>query len=146
MDSSQISRRAQLSPATFDLSEIKVSALMCVFNGKRFLAEAIDSILSQKWSEFELVIVDDGSTDSTAEILSAYTDPRVVLIKNPRNLGLVASLNRGLAVARGEYIARQDADDISCRERISDQVQFLEQHKNVAVIGTDYVEVHTDPA
>ena len=114
----------------------RVSVVMAAFNAAPFLRDAIDSILGQTFTDFEFIIVDDGSTDGTAEIIESYTDPRIRLIRNPGNLGLVASLNRGLAAARGEYIARMDADDESLSGRLEAQVRFLDTHPEIGLCGT----------
>jgi glycosyltransferase involved in cell wall biosynthesis len=119
----------------------KVTVLMAVYNGERYLREAIDSILNQTFRDFELTIVNDGSIDRTAEIISSYDDPRIQLINNDLNLGLTKSLNKGLAVARGKYVARQDADDISEPERLAKQVAFLEAQPDLALLGTFYQEI-----
>lgn len=118
----------------------KVSVVMSVYNGEKYLREAIDSILEQAFRDLEFVIVDDGSTDSTWAILASYNDPRIVLLRNEENIGLTRSLNKGLAVARGEYIARMDADDTSLPERLEKQVAYLDAHPGVGLIGT-WVEI-----
>jgi hypothetical protein len=115
--------------------------VMAVYNGERFLREAIDSILAQEYTDFELIIVDDGSTDRSREIIGSYQDARIVVVENKRNLGLARSLNRGLAVARGEYIARQDADDVSLPNRLSRQVAFLDARPSVALVGSAHAEI-----
>jgi len=109
---------------------------MSVHNGEMYLADAVQSVLGQTFSDFEFIIVDDGSTDSTSKILDSYTDPRVVLIKNEHNLGLTASLNNGISFVRGKYIARMDADDISLPNRLSLQVEYLEKNESVGVLGS----------
>jgi len=114
----------------------KVTVLMSVYNGERYLNEAVDSILSQTFTDFEFLIIDDASTDRTPEILRSYDDPRIRVVTNEENLGLTKSLNKGLALAKGEYIARMDADDISLPERFEKQIKFLENHPNVALVGT----------
>ena len=106
-----------------------ITVLMPVFNAAKDLREAIDSILTQTERNFEFLIIDDGSTDSTAEILSTYTDPRIRRMQNPVNLGLVASLNIGISLARGTYLARMDADDISLPDRLKHQLAFIEQEQ-----------------
>jgi len=106
-----------------------ITVLMPVFNGAKHLREAIDSILAQTERDFEFLIIDDGSTDNTAEILSSYSDPRIRRLQNPVNLGLVASLNIGISQARGTYLARMDADDISLPDRFKHQLTFLEQEQ-----------------
>ena len=116
----------------------RVSVLMSVFNGERFLKRAVESILGQTFTDFEFLILDDGSTDTTWEILGKYTekDTRIVLIRNEQNIGLTRSLNKGLRLAQGEYLARQDADDISQAQRLELQVKFLDAHPEVGVVGS----------
>lgn len=109
---------------------------MCVFNGEQYLHEAVASILGQTFTNFEFVIVDDGSGPVAKEVLSSYDDRRIRLVTNPVNLGLTRSLNIGLAACQGEYVARMDADDVSHPERLEKQVAFLDEHRDVAVLGT----------
>ena len=122
----------------------KVSILMCVYNGEIHLREAVESILNQSFKDFEFVIVDDGSTDSSWQILTEYSigDSRIVLIQNEKNLGLEKSLNKGLAATKGEYFARQDADDVSIANRLQLQVDFLDNHPEVGALGTcvEYID------
>jgi glycosyltransferase involved in cell wall biosynthesis len=117
----------------------KVSVLMSVYNGESHLGEAVESILNQTFTDFEFIIVDDRSTDSTWSILSEYAarDKRIVLQQNKNNIGLAKSLNKGLAIARGEYIARQDADDISLSVRFANQVEYLDKNIEIGVLGTE---------
>jgi len=124
----------------------RVSLLMPVYNEERYVREAIDSILGQTFADFELVLVEDGSTDDTRNILADYArrDARVVLVENGRNRGLVYSLNRGLALARGEYIARMDANDISLPWRIERQVRYMDQHPEVGVLGTNIAYINAE--
>lgn len=122
----------------------KVTVLMAVYNGERYLQEAIDSILAQTYHDFEFLIINDGSSDSTWEILNSYKDPRIRLLNNDSNLGLTRSLNKGLKLAEGELIARQDGDDISEPERLAKQVAFLETHPEVALVGTQYKEIDSE--
>jgi glycosyltransferase involved in cell wall biosynthesis len=119
----------------------RVSVLMSVFNGERYLREAIDSILTQTFTDFEYLIINDGSSDTSRSIILSYNDSRIRLIDNDQNIGLTKSLNRGLAVAGGEFIARQDADDISLPERLAKQVAFMDANPHVALTGTWYQEV-----
>jgi glycosyltransferase involved in cell wall biosynthesis len=109
---------------------------MGVYNGERYLHEAVTSILNQTYKDFEFIIIDDASTDSTNSILSSFNDARIKVIKNQTNLGLTKSLNKGLAQASGKYIARMDADDISDVTRFEKQVEFLDQNENIAMCGT----------
>src|SRR5437879_6502478 len=114
----------------------KVSVLLAVFNGECHLEGSLRSILNQSFADFELIVVDDGSTDGTAEILAAVgrADPRVVVVRQA-NRGLTASLIRAASLARGAYLARQDADDISPPERFRRQVDFLDAHPSIAAVG-----------
>lgn len=109
---------------------------MAVHNGERYLCQAIDSILGQTFTDFEFIIIDDGSIDSSLEIISSYDDPRVRLIKNAENLGLTPSLNIGFDTASGEYIARMDSDDVSLPERLRKQVAYMDEHPEIAASGT----------
>ncbi len=113
-----------------------VSVVMSVLNGERFLAEAVESILAQSFADFEFIIIDDGSTDRTSAILETYekTDTRV-LVHHQENKGLVEALNRGCALAHGKYIARIDADDVALQDRLKRQVEFMETHPGVALVG-----------
>ena len=113
----------------------QVTVLMPVFNAERYLHEAVDSILSQTFTDFEFLIIDDGSTDGSAALIDSYSDPRIRFVRNLCNLGLTATLNIGLDAARGEYIARMDADDISLPERLAAQVAFLDTHPNIGMVG-----------
>lgn len=114
----------------------KVSVLMPVYNGEKYLREAIDSILSQIFTDFEFVIVDDASTDRSVEIIKSYRDPRILFTRNDSNLGLIATLNRGLERASGEYVARMDQDDVSLPERLARQVAFMDSNPDIAASGT----------
>lgn len=118
----------------------RVTVLMAVYNGERWLEEAVRSILDQEFRDFEFVIVDDGSVDGSRAILTRIgaDDPRVIVIANESNRGLPESLNRGLEIARGEYVARQDADDLSEPGRLSAQVALLDSRPDVALVSTNY--------
>ncbi|MCW5875594.1 MAG: glycosyltransferase [Anaerolineales bacterium] len=113
----------------------KVSVVMAVHNGELYLSEALDSIFQQSLRDFEFLVIDDASTDGTAEILAACTDPRLHIHTNKSQLGLAASLNLGLEQARGEYIARMDHDDISLPRRLEMQASYLDEHPDVDVLG-----------
>jgi hypothetical protein len=114
-----------------------VSVLMPVSNGARYLEEAIQSILQQTFSDFEFIIINDGSTDGTAGIIDRYrlNDSRIHIYEQPHQ-GLVPALNHGLEVARGVYIARMDADDVSVPHRLAVQVEFMDSQPAVGVCGT----------
>jgi glycosyltransferase involved in cell wall biosynthesis len=114
----------------------KVTILMSAYNGIRYLYEALDSICHQTFGDFEFIIVNDGSTDETKELLEDYTDNRITIINNEKNLGLSRSLNIGIEQSRGEYIARMDADDIALPERLSKQMQFLNRYPEIDILGS----------
>lgn len=109
---------------------------MPVYNGAVFLASAIDSILNQSFSEFELIIINDGSTDESEKIILSYSDHRIVYIRNEKNLGLVNSLNKCIKICKGEFIARMDADDISLPDRLQTQVNFLRSNQHFAMVAS----------
>jgi glycosyltransferase involved in cell wall biosynthesis len=119
------------------MSAPAVTVLVPVFNGAAHLRESLESILRQRFCDFELLVIDDGSTDDTARILDEVEDRRLRVLRNETNLGLVATLNRGLAEARGEWIARQDADDISAPGRLIAQMSFARGNPSVPVVGAD---------
>ena len=108
---------------------------MPVFNGERYLIESVDSILDQSFKDFEFLIVDDGSIDGSAAILKRYSDPRIRLISNGENKGLIYSLNLGFKMARGDYVARMDCDDLSLPSRLERQFHFMESNPDMAVCG-----------
>lgn len=114
-----------------------ISVLMAVYNGEKHLSEAIESILGQTLADFEFIIIEDGSSDKSLEIISSYNDSRIRLIKNQAQIGLAASLNKGVSIASGRYIARMDADDISNRDRLKKQYDFMETHPYIGVLGTE---------
>lgn len=120
----------------------RVSVLMAVHNGRDHVRQAMDSIYRQTYQNFEFIIVDDASTDGTAEMLQQWKDHRTAIIRNETNLGLTKSLNIGLQHCRGEYIARMDADDISLPERFARQVDFLDRHSDFAMVGSSYYRIN----
>jgi glycosyltransferase involved in cell wall biosynthesis len=113
----------------------RVSVLMPVFNGEPYLRQSMESILNQSYSNFEFIIINDGSQDQSRNIISSYNDPRIRLIDQPENLGYGLALNRGIDQAQGEYIARMDCDDISLPERLAKQIIFMDSHPEVGVCG-----------
>ena len=112
-----------------------VSVVMAVKNGGQIMREAIDSILNQTFTDFEFIIINDGSTDETLEVLAEYSDPRIQ-VYSQENQGVARSANRGIALARGFYIARQDHDDISLPTRLEKQVAYLDAHPECGLLGT----------
>ena len=121
----------------------RVSVVMPVRNGGAYLLPAIESVLGQTYRDFELIVVDDGSTDATAELLAAVTDPRIRIFRGSRR-GVVAARNEALGHARGELIACMDADDIAMPRRFARQVEFLDANPHVAVLGSAVMRI--DPA
>jgi glycosyltransferase involved in cell wall biosynthesis len=115
---------------------------MSVYNGEKYLNEAIDSILAQTFINFNFLIINDGSTDGTDKILQSYNDKRIKIVNNEKNIGLTKSLNKGLKLARGEYIARQDSDDVSMPKRLEKEVSFLDHNKNTTLVGTYYYMIN----
>lgn len=116
----------------------KVSVIMSVYNGEEFLRDSILSILNQTYSDFEFVIIDDCSTDNTLKILEEFykKDSRIKILNNTQNLGLTKSLNKAISESSGEYLARLDAGDVSSPDRLEKQVAFLDQHKEVGLLGS----------
>ena len=114
----------------------KLSVIIPVFNAESYLREAIDSIIQQSFTDWELIIINDGSTDSSERIIADYTDPRIKYYKNEGNIGLIATLNKGIDLCKGEYIARMDADDISETDRFKYQLAFFKKNKEYAMCGT----------
>ncbi|NDV46092.1 glycosyltransferase [Paludibacter sp. 221] len=113
-----------------------ISIIMPAFNASSFIGEAIESILQQSYDSFEFIIVDDGSTDDTVEIIQAYRDKRIRLLLNGVNKGVAFSLNRGIKNAKGRYIARMDADDIALAERLKVQYDFMEAHADIDICSS----------
>lgn len=116
----------------------KVSVVLPAYNSERFIGPAIESILAQTFADLELIVIDDCSKDNTWEVIQAYArrDPRIVALRNEKNLNLANSLNKGIAGARGKYIVRMDHDDISVPTRIEKQVAFLDANPDVGIVGS----------
>jgi glycosyltransferase involved in cell wall biosynthesis len=112
-----------------------VSVVLPVYNCPDYIGEAIKSILDQTFKYFEFIIIDDGSTDNTSEVIQTFNDPRIHFFRQ-QNQGLAATLNRGIEMAHGKYIARQDQDDISLPERLEKQVIYLDSHPECGMVGT----------
>jgi glycosyltransferase involved in cell wall biosynthesis len=115
----------------------QVSILMPAFQCEKYVAISIESILCQTFQDFEFIIIDDCSSDKTWEIIKHYArkDPRIQAIQNDKNLGIAGNRNKLIALAQGEFIAWQDADDISCADRIAKQCEFLHNHPEVGIVG-----------
>lgn len=124
------------SSVTNSRTKPRVTVLMPVYNAASYVAEALESILNQTYRDFEFLIIDDGSTDQSSQIISSYDDPRIRFHINDQNLGITRTLNNGLDLASGEYIVRMDADDISLPNRLERQVAFMDSNPDVGVCGT----------
>ncbi len=120
----------------------RVSVVMSVYNGEKYLEQAIRSVLRQTFPNFEFIIVDDASTDKSTEIISSFDDPRIKLIRNKTNIGLTLSLIEGINQAKGEYIARMDADDVSLPHRLETEVRFLDLHQDYALVGSSFYVIN----
>ena len=112
-----------------------ITVLMPVYNGEIYLKKAIDSILTQTFQDFELIIINDGSRDGSQKIIKSYNDQRIRLI-NQDNQGLVGALNNGIKLSLGKYIVRMDQDDISMKNRLFEQINFMESNPNIGISGT----------
>ena len=113
-----------------------ISIVLPVYNSGQYLAETINSLLAQTFTDFELIIIDDGSTDNSTEIISGYADKRIRLLRNERNFGLIYTLNKGVELAKGKYIARIDGDDICAPDRLERQLYYFQQDPSVAVVAS----------
>lgn len=125
---------------TNDMSQMTptISVLMPAYNAADYIREAIDSILNQTFLDFEFIIINDGSTDSTEDIILSYSDKRIKYYANECNLGIVKTLNRGIDLSNGRYIARMDADDVSMPDRLEKQVHLLDVNPQIVASGTLY--------
>ena len=117
-------------------SEPLVTVLMPVCQAERFLAPALLSIVNQSYRNLEILLIDDGSSDGSLDVVNRFEDPRIILVRDGRSLGVTARLNQGVDLARGKYIARMDADDIAAIDRIERQLRFMESNAEVSVLGT----------
>ncbi len=114
----------------------QVTVLMPAYNGEKHIAEAIESILSQTLDDFELLIVNDGSTDNSRKIASSYGDHRIRIVDNDENMGIIATLNKGIEASQGAFLARMDADDVSYPTRLEKQVEFMRANPSVGICGS----------
>jgi glycosyltransferase involved in cell wall biosynthesis len=122
----------------------KISVVMSVYNEERYLGEAIDSILNQTFKDFEFIIVNDGSSDKTKSILQAYDDSKIIILDNLKRIGRAAARNKAIKISKGEYIAIMDADDISLPERFKKESEYLNNHENVALVGSSCYVIDED--
>lgn len=126
-------------------NNLLVSVVMPAYNSEKYISEAIESVLNQTFKDFEFIIIDDGSTDKTWEIIQEYAkkDERIIAFKNEKNLNNYATRNKGIKISKGKYIVWQDSDDISFPERLQKQVDFMEKNIEVGICGS-YMQVFTD--
>lgn len=120
-----------------------ISVIMPVYNSEKYLHEAIESILNQTFKDFEFIIIDDASTDKSVKIIKSYTDKRIILIQKPVNTGYTESLNRGIGISKGEYIARMDSDDVSIDTRFEKQKTLMDNNPSIIACGSNYIILHT---
>lgn len=118
-----------------------ISCILPLYNQARFVGEAVTSVLAQTEGDFELIVIDDGSTDDSAEIVAAFNDHRITLLRNSSNIGTTGALNIGLQVAKGAYLARMDADDVSLPHRFALQRSFMEENNHIAVCGSHVMTI-----
>ena len=123
-----------------------VSIILPFYNSREFLNDSIQSMLNQTFTNFELILLDDGSTDKPLEVIKKFKDKRIIYKRENQNKGIIFQLNKGISLSRGSYIARMDADDISFPQRLQRQVEFLENsdHREISVLGTDAVQFGTE--
>lgn len=118
--------------------------VMPVNNAASFVGEALDSLFGQTYGGFEIVVVDDASTDGTADVLRRYADPRLRIIRHPEKAGVAAALNTGISSARSRYVARMDADDVALPERLARQVRFIESNPSIGIVGANMQPIGSD--
>ncbi len=134
------------SPAPERIAPVRVSVLLTTYNGADFLRETLDSVLAQRFSDFEIVVVDDASTDATPDVLAACTDPRLLALRSPRRLGVAEARNFGFSHCRGAYIAAQDHDDLSRPERLAIQSDYLDSNPDVVLVASEVlISEHGQP-
>lgn len=122
---------------------VQISVIMPVYNGAEYLREAIQSILGQSFKDFEFLILDDGSIDDSLEIALSFRDRRIKIFKNKQNIGIIKTLNKGIAEAKGKYIARMDADDISLSDRFALQKVYLDENPEAALVGGQFSYINS---
>lgn len=122
----------------------KISVILPAYNAEKYLKVAVDSILSQSFGNFELLIINDGSTDFTKEVILSYNDERIRYIENEKNLGLIETLNKGILLSKGKYIARMDADDICHLSRFQMQIDFMEKNPEYVICSSSRKEFVQD--
>lgn len=120
-----------------------ISVILPVYNGEKYIADAVKSVLNQTFTDFELIVLNDGSTDTSLSIIEEFKDKRIVVV-NQENQGLARTLNNGLRIAKGKYIARMDADDICLPNRFEEQIKHLEENPEVKLLGSAVMLIDAD--
>ena len=123
-------------PDKLGISMPKVSVIMSTYNDSKYIRNSIESILNQTYKDFEFIIIDDASADDTVDIIKGFDDKRIKLIVNEQNQGLTKNLNKALRIVSGQYVARMDGDDISYLNRLEKQVEYMDKHSDVYLLGT----------
>lgn len=129
----------------YSMNNPRITVLMPVYNSERFLRESIESILDQTFQDFEFLIINDGSTDHSVDIIKSYKDSRIRLVHNSKNIKLIATLNKGIRLAHGEYIVRMDADDISMPDRLEKQFEYMQNNPDIGICGTWATTIGDNP-
>jgi glycosyltransferase involved in cell wall biosynthesis len=126
----------------------EISIVLPAYNCGSFLKEAIESMLNQSFEDFELIIINDGSTDKTEDVIKSFSDPRIIYLKNEKNSGLVYTLNKGIDIAKGNYIARMDGDDIALPTRLAKQKAILDEHPEISAAASTitFINEKNEPA
>ena len=124
------------------MNKPSITVLMPAYNAARFIGKAIESILNQTYKDFEFLIINDGSTDNTESIVQSYSDLRIRYIKNDKNSGLIATLNKGIELATGEYVARMDADDVALPQRLEFQKKYFDKHPETDVLASTIIFIN----
>jgi len=121
----------------------RVSIIMAAFNAEKYIAQSIESLINQTYTDFELILIDDGSEDETKKIIKQFSenDDRIIPVFNEKNLGLTKNLNYGIKISKGEFIARMDADDISYVTRLEKQLNFLDNNPKIDLVGTASIDI-----
>jgi len=122
-----------------------ISVIMPVYNGVKHLNEALESILNQTFTDFEFIILNDGSSDASEEVILSYDDKRIRYVNNKENLKIVKTLNKGIKLAKGQYIARMDADDVALPHRLATQLEYMWRHPEVTICGS-YLQIYEQPS
>ncbi len=130
------------------MNQPAISIILPAYNAAKYIEQTISSLLNQTFTDFELLVIDDGSTDNTVSVIKKFTDSRIILIQNEHNLGLVKTLNKATMLCKGNYIARMDADDIALPQRLQLQKEFLDAHTNIAATAgwVNFIDENNKPA